>query len=136
MSDRWQYVVGGIISLVLAMAYLALTDEASRGGAHEANVSVAPDQTQETPSSQTESDAGLQALTSVASSAVAPIESIGSALTPEAISLNDERVSNDNIEPTAVLALPSPASGVVGQKAASNDQTNSESPALDSIVGP
>ncbi len=35
MSDRWQYVVGGIISLVLAMGYLTLTSGAP---------SVAPDQ--------------------------------------------------------------------------------------------
>ena len=133
MSDRWQYVVGGIISLILAMAYLTLTDEASPGGA---NGSVAPDQAQETPSPQAESGAELQASTSVASSAVAPIESTGSALTPEATSLNDKLVPNENIDPTTVSALPSPVSGVVGQKAASHDQTNSESPALDSIVGP
>jgi len=136
MSDRWQYVVGGIISLILAITYLTLTDEASPGGVHGANGPVAPDQAQETPSPQAESGAELQASTSVASSAVAPIESTGSALTPEATSLNDKLVPNENIDPTTVSALPSPVSGVVGQKAASHDQTNSESPALDSIVGP
>jgi len=73
MSDRWQYVVGGIISLVLAMGYLTLTDETSSDRAHKAPASVALDQTQNAPSPDAVSGTELDALSAeTPSSTVTP----------------------------------------------------------------
>ena len=73
MSDRWQYVVGGIISLVLAMAYLTLTDEASSRWARDGLVT--PDQAQDAPSPEADPAAEFEALHSGAHRfAVAPLD--------------------------------------------------------------
>ncbi len=137
MSDRWQYVVGGIISLVLAMGYLTLTDETSSDRAHKASASVAPDQTQNAPSPDAVSGTELDALSAetpsstVTPSAAAPIGSIDAALTPAAVSLLTEAGLNDNLDPSAVSALPASALEAVGQEAVgqaavADDQANSE----------
>ena len=137
MSDRWQYVVGGIISLVLAMGYLTLTDETSSDRAHKAPASVAPDQTQNAPSPDAVSGTELDALSAetpsstVTPSAAAPIGSIDAALTPAAVSLPTEAGLNDNLDPSAGAALPASALEAVGQEAVgqaavADDQPNSE----------
>ena len=140
MSDRWQYVVGGIISLVLAMGYLTLTDETSSDRAHKAPASVAPDQTQNAPSpdavSGTEFLSAETPSSTVTPSAAAPIGSIDAALTPAAVSLLTEAGLNDNLDPSAVSALPASAPEAVGQEAVgqeavgqaavADDQANSE----------
>jgi len=137
MSDRWQYVVGGIISLVLAMGYLTLTDETSSDRAHKAPASVAPDQTQNAPSPDAVSGTELDALSAetpsstVTPSAAAPIGSIAAT-----VSLLTEAGLNDNLDPSAVSALPASAPEAVGQEAVgqeavgqaavADDQANSE----------
>ena len=114
MSDRWQYVVGGIISLVLALGYLTLSD-----GGHEARTS---DQTQDPPSPDAVSGTELDILSSgtpsspVTPSVGAPLGSIDAALTPEAVSLPTEPALNDSLDPPAVSVLPATASGAVGQE--------------------
>ena len=129
MSDRWQYVVGGIISLVLALGYLTLTDEASSDGGHEARTS---DQTQDPPSPDAVSGTELDILSSgtpsspVTPSVGAPLGSIDAALTPEAVSLPTEPALNDSLDPPAVSVLPATASGAVGQEAVVHDEANSE----------
>jgi hypothetical protein len=135
MSDRWQYVVGGIISLVLAMGYLTLTDETSSDRAHKAPASVALDQTQNAPSPDALSGTELDALSAETPSSTvtpsAPIDSIDAALTPAAVSLLTEAGLNDNLDPSAVSALPASAleavgQVAVGQAAVADDQANSE----------
>ena len=119
MSDRWQYVVGGIISLVLALGYLTLTDEASSDGGHEARTS---DQTQDPPSPDAVSGTELDILSPatpsspVTPSVGAPLGSIDAALTPEAVRLPTEPALNDSLDPPAVSVLPATASGAVGQE--------------------
>ena len=129
MSDRWQYVVGGIISLVLALGYLTLTDEASSDGGHEARTS---DQTQDPPSPDAVSGTELDILSPgtpsspVTPSVGAPLGSIDAALTPEAVSLPTEPALDDSLDPPAVSVLPATASGAVGQEAVVHDEANSE----------
>jgi hypothetical protein len=129
MSDRWQYVVGGIISLALALGYLTLTDEASSDGGHEARTS---DQTQDPPSPDAVSGTELDILSPgtpsspVTPSVGAPLGSIDAALTPEAVSLPTEPALNDSLDPPAVSVLPATASGAVGQEAVVHDEANSE----------
>ena len=129
MSDRWQYVVGGIISLVLALGYLTLTDEASSDGGHEARTS---DQTQDPPSPDAVSGTELDILSPatpsspVTPSVGAPLGSIDAALTPKAVSLPTEPALNDSLDPPAVSVLPATASGAVGQEAVVHDEANSE----------
>ena len=129
MSDRWQYVVGGIISLVLALGYLTLTDEASSDGGHEARTS---DQTQDPHSPDAVSGTELDILSPgtpsspVTPSVGAPLGSIDAALTPEAVSLPTEPALNDSLDPPAVSVLPATASGAVGQEAVVHDEANSE----------
>lgn len=129
MSDRWQYVVGGIISLVLALGYLTLTDGASSDGGHEARTS---DQTQDPPSPDAVSGTELDILSPgtpsspVTPSVGAPLGSIDAALTPEAVSLPTEPALNDSLDPPAVSVLPATASGAVGQEAVVHDEANSE----------
>jgi len=123
MSDRWQYVVGGIISLVLALGYLTLTDEASSDGGHEARTS---DQTQDPPSPDAVSGTELDILSPGTPSVGAPLGSIDAALTPAAVSLPTEPALNDSLDPPAVSVLPATASGAVGQEAVVHDEANSE----------
>jgi len=129
MSDRWQYVVGGIISLVLALGYLTLTDEASSDGGHEARTS---DQARDPPSPDAVSGTELGILSPgtpsspVTPSVGAPLGSIDAALTPEAVRLPTEPALNDSLDPPAVSVLPATASGAVGQEAVVHDEANSE----------
>ncbi|MBT7886335.1 MAG: hypothetical protein HN579_07180, partial [Gammaproteobacteria bacterium] len=67
----------------------------------------------------------------VTPSAAAPIGSIDAALTPAAVSLLTEAGLNDNLDPSAVSALPASAleavgQVAVGQAAVADDQANSE----------
>jgi hypothetical protein len=135
MSDRWQYVVGAIISLVLAMAYLTLTDAASFGGGRETGGSTGPDQALETALPKAPSGAKFEASPSVAPGAMAPGHANRSNMTPEVGSLSAEPELMDGNAAPQALALPSAASSTVGQ-AAAQVQANSESPALDSEAGP
>lgn len=126
MSDRWQYVVGGIISLVLAMGYLTLTDEAPSGGQDIERAPFAPD--------NAALGAEFQASPSVAAAA-APSEPIGSEPFPAAVGLPAKPALTENNDPAVVLALPSAAAEAQEQGAALGDHANSESPAPDSTTG-
>ena len=133
----WPKIGTKYIQRLLAMGYLTLTDETSSDRAHKAPASVALDQTQNAPSPDAVFGTELDALSAetpsstVTPSAAAPIESIDAALTPAAVSLLTEAGLNDNLDPSAVSALPASAPEAVGQEAVgqaavADDQANSE----------
>ncbi|MEJ6671897.1 MAG: hypothetical protein QNL18_13295 [Pseudomonadales bacterium] len=126
MSDRWQYVVGGIISLVLAMGYLTLTSGAP---------SVAPDQSTD----QLSLDAAPGVSEKAASSDSPP--GSPSSTRPEARSAPE--TGHPNREPglnqkngLSVVLAPPAAPIPAALAPPLSQKPNSESPAPDSTTGP
>ena len=126
MSDRWQYVVGGIISLVLAMGYLTLTDDLPPDQTRAEGASVASGQSKVPLSLDTGSAVAPNAFLTVSASASSSSTPPALRSAPEVVRPNLEPDSNQKNGLAARLAAPAAAPDPVGLDGQSNGQANSE----------
>ena len=136
MSDRWQYVVGGVISLVLAMGYLTLTDDLPPGQTRPEGTSVAPGQSKVPLSLDTVSAGAPKPSSPVSTPASSSSTTPASRSAPDAVRPNLEPDFTPNNGLAARLAVPAAAPDPVGLDGQSNGQANSELHAPDSKVDP